>query len=170
MRFSQVDRIIELLPGDSITAVRNVSLSEEYLKDHFPRFPVMPGVLAVEALFQASMWLVRVTNRFQHAVVALRKTNNMKFSGFVQPGDQLILHSQIKSVDDNATRLKVEGRIKDSVTTTGMMTIVSYNLADSREAAPETDEYMKQKFRLTYKLLCNQLDPEGLSRFADELD
>ena len=169
MRFSQVDRITELHPGESITAVRNVSLSEEYLKDHFPRFPVMPGVLAVEALFQASMWLVRVTNRFQHAVVALRKTNNMKFSGFVQPGDQLVLKAQIKSVGETTTKLKVVGSIGDSITTMGMMTIDSYNLADRDQGASATDEYMKKKFRLTFKLLCNQLEPDSLSRFADEI-
>ncbi len=167
MRFSQVDRITELSPGESITALRNVSLSEEYLKDHFPRFPVMPGVLAVEALFQASMWLVRVTNRFQHAVVALRKTNNMKFAGFVQPGDQLILKAHIKSIEGDMTRLKVTGSINDSMTTTGSMTLVSYNLAERELGPPETDEYMKKKFRLTYRLLCNQLEQDSLSRYAD---
>ena len=167
MRFSQVDRITELQPGESITAVRCLSLVEEYLKDHFPRFPVMPGVLAVEAMFQASMWLVRVTDRFQHSVVALRQTNNMKFSGFVQPGDQMILTAKIKSTDGGKTKLKVSSRVGDQVTASGLLTLESYNLADRNAGAAETDEYMKHKFRLTYKRLCNQLDPDGLSRFAE---
>jgi 3-hydroxyacyl-[acyl-carrier-protein] dehydratase len=167
MRFSQVDRITELVPGESITAVRSLTLTEEYLKDHFPRFPVMPGVLVVEALFQAGMWLVRVTDRFQHSIVALRKTQNMKFSGFVQPGDQLVLSAAIKSQTGSQTKLKVSGRVRESVTASGMITIDSYNLADRNLGQTATDDYMKQKFRLTYKLLCNQLDDAGLARLAD---
>ncbi len=168
MRFSQVDRITDLRPGESITAVRGLSLVEEYLKDHFPRFPVMPGVLVVESLFQASMWLVRVTDEFQHAVVALRKTTNMKFSGFVQPGDQLILNATIKSVEDFKTRLKVNGKVNGEVVASGMITLESYNLADRNLGAPATDDYMKRRFRLTFRRLCNQLQPDGLCRFVDE--
>ena len=50
MRFNLIDRITELNEGQSITAVKGLSLAEEYLKDHFPRFPVMPGVLMLEAM------------------------------------------------------------------------------------------------------------------------
>ena len=53
MRFTLIDRITELKPGVSITAVKGLTLAEEYLQDHFPRFPVMPGVLMLEAMFQA---------------------------------------------------------------------------------------------------------------------
>jgi 3-hydroxyacyl-[acyl-carrier-protein] dehydratase len=45
MRFTLLDRILQLDPGSRIVAVKNLSLAEEYLADHFPRFPVMPGVL-----------------------------------------------------------------------------------------------------------------------------
>ena len=167
MRFSQVDRIKELVPGETIVAVRNLSLVEEYLKDHFPRFPVMPGVLMVEALFQASMWLVRVTDKFQHAIVALRKSNNMKFSGFVQPGDQLVLNAKIKSKSDSLTKLKVSGSVNGEPTVSGILTVDSYNLAERNLGQSATDDYMREKFRLTYKLLCNQLDDKGLSQLSD---
>ena len=55
MRFVLIDRITEINPGQSLTAVKNLSLAEEYLADHFPGFPVMPGVLMLEALTQAAL-------------------------------------------------------------------------------------------------------------------
>ena len=59
MRFVLIDRIVEVRPGQSLVAVKNLSLAEEYLADHFPGFPVMPGVLMLEALTQAGAWLIR---------------------------------------------------------------------------------------------------------------
>lgn len=120
----------------------------------------------VEALFQTGMWLVRVTDKFQHAVVALRKTNNMKFSGFVQPGDQLIMTATIKSQTESVTRLKVVGTVDGAIAASGVISIDSYNLADRDLGAAATDDYMKKKFRLTYQLLCNQLDNDGPAKFA----
>ena len=53
MRFLLIDRILDLEPGRNLVAVKNLSMAEEYLADHFPGFPVMPGVLMLEALTQA---------------------------------------------------------------------------------------------------------------------
>ena len=63
MRFTLVDRIVALEPGKTITAVKNLSLAEEYLADHFPGFPVLPGVLMLEAMTQAAAWLVHPESR-----------------------------------------------------------------------------------------------------------
>ena len=65
MRFVLIDRIQEIVPGQSLTAVKNLSLAEEYLADHFPGFPVMPGVLMLEAMTQSAAWLVRSTEDFK---------------------------------------------------------------------------------------------------------
>ena len=61
MRFTLIDRILTLEPGRSITAIKNVSLAEEYLADHFPGFPVLPGVLMIAAMVPAVSWLLRKT-------------------------------------------------------------------------------------------------------------
>ena len=58
MPFSQVDRITELLPGKEVTAEKTLRGDEEYLKDHFPNFPCMPGVLMLEAMFSGELLAV----------------------------------------------------------------------------------------------------------------
>ena len=116
----------------------------------------------VESLFQASMWLVRVTEEFENAVVVLRSTKSVKFQEFVQPGDQLIVSSEFKSKKDSLTNLKVSGTVNGKPAVSGRMTIDSYNLSDRGLGAAQTDDYMRHEFRLTYKLLCNQLEENKL--------
>ena len=106
MRFNQLDRIVELCEQERIVAIKSLSLAEEYLQDHFPRFPVMPGVLMLESLFQASAWLIRKSEDFEHAVVLLKEARNVKFSGFVEPGQQLTISSKIMKQDSTLTTLQ----------------------------------------------------------------
>jgi len=91
MRFELVDRIVELERGKRIVAVKAVSLAEEYLSDHFPTFPVLPGVLILEAMVQAGAWLVRDAQNFAAPVVLLRQAKNVTYKSFVKPGHQLTL-------------------------------------------------------------------------------
>ena len=164
MRFSQLDRITALEVGKSITAVKCLSLSEEYLQDHFPRFPVMPGVLMLEAMFQASMWLARATDEFKYV---LREGKSLKFQGFVQPGDSLVVKAEIKTVKDSVRNLKVIGEINGKTATSGRIVVDSFNLADREGVDPAIDEYMAYKFRLTFKRLCNQLESQDLAALAN---
>jgi len=164
MRFSQLDRIIALEKGKSISAVKCLSLSEEYLQDHFPRFPIMPGVLMLESMFQTSMWLVRATEDFKHSSVVLRETKSIKFQGFVQPGDSLLVDAEIKKVQDNVTSLKVIGRVNEKPAVNGRLVIEAFNLADRRAEDSAIDDYMRFKFRGFFRTLCHQL--EGYSASA----
>ena len=64
MRLTLIDKIVELKPGESIKATKSLAMNEDYLEDHFPRFPVMPGVLMWESMYQAAAWLVRASDDF----------------------------------------------------------------------------------------------------------
>lgn len=138
-------------------AVKGLALSEEYLQDHFPRFPVMPGVLMLEAIFQAAACLVRTTDDFRHSMVALTDARNLKFQGFVQPGDQLVVTAKWHSEDDGQIKLKVEGTIDDRTAVSGWIFVEKYNLADRGLASPATDQYIIREFKRKYRLLYNPL-------------
>src|ERR1700690_1214456 len=109
MRFTLIDRIDQLDPGSSIRAVKSLSLAEEYLGDHFPLFPVMPGVLMLEAMTQAGAWLIRAGEDFAHSIVVLKEARNVKFSNFVAPGQTLTVTAEIISQDERQTKLKAQG-------------------------------------------------------------
>ena len=79
MRFLLIDRIVDFQPGARITAVKSLTMAEEYLADHFPNFPVMPGVLMLEAMTQAAAWLIRLSEDFAHSVILLKQAGNVKY-------------------------------------------------------------------------------------------
>jgi 3-hydroxyacyl-[acyl-carrier-protein] dehydratase len=123
MRFNQIDQITLLEPGRKIEAVCNLTGQEDYLRDHFPRFPVMPGVMMLEALYQASALLVRATDNYRSGLVLLQEAKNVKFSDFVQPGQSLAVTAEIVKQADGSTSLKATGRKKDAVAVTARLVV-----------------------------------------------
>src|SRR5207253_6077713 len=111
MRFCLLDRILELEPGVRVAAAKRLRPDEDYLKDHFPRFPVMPGVIMLEALYQASTWLVRQSEGFAHAAVLLKEARNVKYSDFVAPGQTLEVTAEFLKQDETTTTLKSQGTV-----------------------------------------------------------
>ncbi|WP_164102176.1 polyketide synthase dehydratase domain-containing protein [Candidatus Laterigemmans baculatus] len=95
MRFSQLDSITELQPGRRIVARRTLRAEEEYLRDHFPHFPVMPGVMMLEAAYQAAMWMVRTGDDFAHPLVMMREAKSVKFADFLAPGETLEIVAEL---------------------------------------------------------------------------
>ena len=166
MRFTQLDRILALEKGESIEARRCLALSESYLADHFPRFPIMPGVLMLEALYQASMWLVRVSDNFENSYVGLRETRSMKFKGFVQPGDSLEVHCKIQSRKDTLTTLQVAGSIDDEKAVVGRMVLESYNLEERGLVDNYLHTYTISQYKKMFRLLCDQMNPDNPSKLA----
>src|ERR1700757_2745196 len=112
MRFVLIDRIIEVQTGQSLVAVKNLSLAEEYLSDHFPGFPVMPGVLMLEALTQAGAWLVRELEDFASRIIILKQAKTIKNGSFVEPGRQLELKVELVSFDPHDCVFKGVGAIE----------------------------------------------------------
>jgi 3-hydroxymyristoyl/3-hydroxydecanoyl-(acyl carrier protein) dehydratase len=90
MRYLLVDRINEVESESRITGIKNVAMSEDFLEFHFPRNPIMPGIMLLEALVQLSGWLEAVSSDFQKWFL-VSKVLKCNFYGFVLPGDQVEL-------------------------------------------------------------------------------
>lgn len=153
MRFLLIDRILDLQHGQTLVAVKNLSLAEEYLADHFPGFPVMPGVLMLEALTQAGAWLVRETDDFAHSVVVLKQAKTIKFPRFVEPGRQLEVRVKLLEHGERESVLRGEGLIDGQTTVQGRFTLTRYNLRDRDPALHTTDAAIVAWLRDLYATL-----------------
>jgi len=94
-----VDRVLELEEGKKAVAIKNVTINEEFFNGHFPNYPVMPGVLIVEALAQVSAIIMLTKEGNEGRLGLLAGIDQCRFKKQVKPGDQLRLEVEI-------TRLK----------------------------------------------------------------
>jgi 3-hydroxyacyl-[acyl-carrier-protein] dehydratase len=89
--FLLVDRVLEFTPRQSITAIKNVTINEPFFQGHFPDFPVMPGVLIIEALAQTAALLTFTEEKADDAVYYFAGIDGARFKKPVLPGDQLVM-------------------------------------------------------------------------------
>jgi 3-hydroxyacyl-[acyl-carrier-protein] dehydratase len=99
VRFLLVDRIVSLTPGRDVVATRTVPADEEYFQDHFPGFPVVPGVLLTEMMGQAAAKCLNAERR-PRGNAMLAKILSASFRQWVRPGDEVRLHATIESNDE----------------------------------------------------------------------
>lgn len=150
MRFAMLDRITELVPGERIVAERKLTGREDYLADHFPLFPVMPGVLMLEAMYQAAAWLVRATDDFDHSIVRLKEARNVKYSDFVDPGHTLIVSAEIKKRDGLTVNLDTKGIVHGAIAVSARLVLeitpVEQLSPDRTMMEPWARKQMRDKF------------------------
>lgn len=153
MKFNLIDRITELVPGERVKALKSVSLAEEYLADHFPTFPVLPGVLMVEAMVQASMCLVRATEDFAHSVLALAEVRNVTYKSFLAPGRVLEVQVEAKTIEAHFSQFVGTGRCGDQEMVKAHWTLRHLNLADEDAALADLDHKLVASARRQMSLL-----------------
>ena len=105
MRWFWIDRFTEFESGRSAAAVKNVSLSESHLHDHFPGAPVMPNSLVIEGLAQAGGILVAEHNHFKRRVV-LAKVSSARFHFAAEPGDTLLYRTEVLDIQQHGAVVK----------------------------------------------------------------
>lgn len=153
MRFRLLDRITEVEAGQRIQGVVSLSGQEEYLKDHFPLFPVMPGVLMLEAMYQASMWLVRYTDDFQHAIVVLKEARNVKYADFITPGRTLHVTSELIKQDGDVFTLKTQGTVEGEVAVSARLILERAHIKDRKPLRAASDPYTRKRMKQFFEEL-----------------
>ena len=116
--FLLVDRVISLTPGERIHAQKNVSINEEFFNGHFPHFPVMPGVLIIEALAQAAGILSFKTMEMKpddKSVIFFVGIDNARFKRPVVPGDVLALHVSIERNVRGIWKYKAQAMVDEAL-------------------------------------------------------
>ena len=142
MRFFLIDRITSWEVPTAAEAIKNVALSEDFFDDHFPRRPIMPGVLMLEGMAQLSGLLLEASlqQNFQRSAKAiLTVLERTKFRQLVRPGDTLVYRAEVTSVNTSGGKVSACALLAGEVAvTTGMVFAFKYiddPLLEARRAA-----------------------------------
>ena len=153
MRFILIDKVVSLEAGKQIKAVKNVSLSEEYLADHFPTFPVLPGVLLLEGLIESASWLVRKSENFTHSMILLEQARNVKYKSFLAPGAQIQYTVDAKTIEENVSSFVGLGVSQGQRIVEARLGLRHFNLADDDPAMAAVDARVIENLKERWKLL-----------------
>lgn len=117
--FLLVDKIVELEAGKKAVGIKNVTVNEPFFQGHFPEFPIMPGVLIVEALAQTAGIAVAVLEENKGKLGVFASIEAIKFKYQVQPGDVLRLEAEILMTKLGVTKAKVKATVDGKVAAEG---------------------------------------------------
>jgi 3-hydroxyacyl-[acyl-carrier-protein] dehydratase len=155
MRFILIDKVVELEPGKRIKAIKNVTLAEEYLADHFPTFPVLPGVLLLEGLIESASWLVRISENFAHSMVLLEQARNVKYKSFLAPGGQIEYTVEAKTVEENVSSFSGCGICNGQTIVEARFGLRHFNLADQDPKMAAVDAEVIESLKKRWELVKN---------------
>ncbi len=153
MRFVLIDKVVKISPGKEIQTVKNVSLSEEYLADHFPTFPVLPGVFLLQGLIESACWLVRETENFAHSMMLLAQAKNVKYKSFAAPGSNIQYTVTAKTIEETISSFSGTGICGQDTIVEARFSLRHFNLAEKDSKLAAQDAYIIEKLKERWKLL-----------------
>lgn len=161
MRFNLIDKI-ETLSDDRIIGVKHVSLAEEYLGDHFPTFPVLPGVMMLEAATQAAGWLLHHRRKFDGTIAVMREARNVKYGYFVAPGNALRIDVEWKSDTASGASFKVIGTVGERTAVQAKLELSYFRLAAKHPELADVDARLDEHNRYRWGLIRPTAGPTEL--------
>ena len=156
MKFNLIDKV-EHLSGERIVAVKYVSLAEEYLADHFPTFPVLPGVMMLEAVTQAAGWLLHHRRQFERSMAVLKEARNVKYGSFVAPGNFLRVEVDFLKDTEAGASFKAAGSVNDSQALSARVELAYFNLAQKQRELAGLDVRMTEHNKARWSVLSQTL-------------
>ncbi len=160
MKFVLIDKIDSIEPGKRIVTHKNLTLAEEYLADHFPTFPVLPGVLMLEGMTQSAAWLIRIAQDYKHSIVTLKTVRNVKYNYFLKPGNTIRYDVQVVSIDETSAKFTGTGYVGDRLAVSAKLELTFRSLAEKGKYGQAIDELVNQQIRRTFELVGG---PEALA-------
>ncbi len=133
-----VDRVLNWESGKSITAIKNVTINEEFFNGHFPHKPVMPGVLMIEALAQTAALLSFLTLGLkpdESSIVYFVGIDNARFKRPVEPGDQLKMEVEILRMSRGIFKYKAVGSVDGQIALEAELMCTMRNANDASRLA-----------------------------------
>lgn len=152
VKFNLIDKI-EQLTEERIVGVKYVSLAEEYLADHFPIFPVLPGVLMLEAAVQAAGWLLHHRTNFSRSMAVLKEARNVKYGNFVAPGNFLRMEVEFLKTSEVGATFKATGTTGAAQAVQMRLELAYFNLADKNPELASIDARIVEHNRQRWELL-----------------
>jgi 3-hydroxyacyl-[acyl-carrier-protein] dehydratase len=161
VKFNLLDKI-EQISDTRIVAIKQVSLAEEYLADHFPTFPVLPGVLMLEAATQAAGWLLHRRTTFARSIVVLKEARNVKYGNFVAPGNLLRLDVELTKETETGGVFKIIGTVPNSqsMAISAKIELVAFDLGSKQPELANLDEKLREHNRYRWSVLTATASPD----------
>jgi 3-hydroxyacyl-[acyl-carrier-protein] dehydratase len=120
--FRLIDRILEIEPGKKAIALKNVSVNEPFLQGHFPKDPIMPAVLILEAMAQTGgIAFHSLSETEDSGIPFLAGVETFRLKKKVVPGDQIVLEAEIRHIFSRLAKVKVVARVREETVAEGML-------------------------------------------------
>jgi 3-hydroxyacyl-[acyl-carrier-protein] dehydratase len=152
MKFNLLDKV-DLITVDRIVATKHVSLAEEYLADHFPTFPVLPGVMMLEALTQAAAWVLHRRTGFAKSIAVLKEARNVKYGNFVAPGNHLLVEVEFLKQTEAGATFKGTGSVNGNTAVAARIEMAYFNLGDKQPELAGLDARLIEHHRRRWALI-----------------